>query len=81
MLSTLYMVYLLLHAIIKKISKMKSLDELYDLHIKEEVEHLGRGGANSERGGKHALIHVLAAEKNITPLNFWFSPNPTTHQL
>ena len=32
-----------------------------------EVEHLGKGGANSERGGKHAIIHVLAAEKGITP--------------
>lgn len=31
------------------------------------VEHLGKGGANSETGGKHAIPHVLAAEKGITP--------------
>ena len=30
-----------------------------------EVEHLGKGGADSERGGKHALPHVLAEEHNI----------------
>jgi hypothetical protein len=32
------------------------------------VEHLGQGGADSERGGKHAIPHVLADEKGITPL-------------
>ena len=31
------------------------------------VEHLGQGGADSERGGKHAIPHVLAEEKGITP--------------
>ena len=31
------------------------------------VEHLGKGGADSERGGKHAIPHVLATEKGITP--------------
>jgi len=30
-----------------------------------EVEHLGKGGADSERGGKHAIRHVLAEEKGI----------------
>lgn len=29
------------------------------------VEHLGKGGSDSERGGKHALPHVLAEEKGI----------------
>ena len=32
-----------------------------------EVEHLGKGSADSEQGGKHALPHVLADEKGITP--------------
>lgn len=32
-----------------------------------EVEHLGKGGADSERGGKHAIVHVLADEKGVTP--------------
>ena len=32
------------------------------------VEHLGQGGADSERGGKHAIPHVLAEEKGITPI-------------
>jgi len=31
------------------------------------VEHLGKGHADSERGGKHALLHVLAQERGITP--------------
>jgi len=31
------------------------------------VEHLGKGGADSEKGGKHAIPHVLAAERDITP--------------
>lgn len=31
------------------------------------VEHLGKGHANSERGGKHALLHVLAQERGIAP--------------
>ncbi|MCL5952148.1 MAG: hypothetical protein M1132_10595 [Chloroflexi bacterium] len=31
------------------------------------VEHLGKGGADSEQGGKHAIPHVLAAEKGINP--------------
>ncbi len=31
------------------------------------VEHLGKGSAESEQGGKHALPHVLAEEKGITP--------------
>lgn len=30
------------------------------------VEHLGKGGVDSEKGGKHALPHVLAEEKGIT---------------
>jgi hypothetical protein len=30
------------------------------------VEHLGQGDADSERGGKQALLHVLAEEKGIT---------------
>lgn len=30
-----------------------------------EVEHLGKGSADSESGGKHAISHVLAAEKGI----------------
>lgn len=32
-----------------------------------EVGHLGKGGADSEQGGKHAIPHVLAVEKGITP--------------
>ena len=31
------------------------------------VEHLGQGGFDSEHGGRHALPHVLAGEKGITP--------------
>lgn len=31
------------------------------------IDHLGKGGADSERGGKHAIPHVLAEEKGITP--------------
>ena len=31
------------------------------------IKHLGKGGADSERGGKHAIPHILAAEKGITP--------------
>lgn len=31
------------------------------------VDHLGKGGADSERGGKHAIPHVLAEERGITP--------------
>ncbi len=31
------------------------------------VDHLGKGGADSERGGKHAIPHVLAAERGINP--------------
>jgi hypothetical protein len=31
------------------------------------VEHLGRGPADSEKGGKHALHHVLAKERSVTP--------------
>jgi len=31
------------------------------------VEHLGRGGADSECGGKHAIPHVLAEERGIEP--------------
>jgi hypothetical protein len=30
-----------------------------------EIEHLGKGGADSEQGGKHAIPHVLAEEKGI----------------
>lgn len=32
-----------------------------------EVEHLGKGGADSESGGKHAIPHVLAEGKGILP--------------
>lgn len=32
-----------------------------------EVEHLGKGGADSELGGKHAIPHVLATERGIAP--------------
>jgi hypothetical protein len=32
------------------------------------VEHLGKGHADSERGGKSALVHVLAVERGITPV-------------
>ncbi len=31
------------------------------------VEHLGKGGADSEQGGKHAIPHVLADSQGITP--------------
>jgi len=31
------------------------------------VEHLGKGGADSEHGGKHAIPHVLAEERGISP--------------
>lgn len=30
-----------------------------------EVEHLGKGAADSEQGGKHAIPHVLAAESGV----------------
>src|SRR5258706_1432668 len=39
----------------------------YLFSVDGEVEHLGKGSADSEQGGKHALPHVLAAEKNIVP--------------
>lgn len=32
-----------------------------------EVEHLGKGGSDSEKGGKHAIAHVLAEEVGIKP--------------
>jgi hypothetical protein len=32
------------------------------------VEHLGKGGEDSERGGKHALLHVLAEARGVTPV-------------
>jgi hypothetical protein len=32
------------------------------------VEHLGKGSADSERGGKHAIPHILASERGIEPL-------------
>ena len=32
------------------------------------VEHLGKGGPDSECGGKHAIPHVLAEEKGIEPM-------------
>lgn len=38
----------------------------YLFSIDGEVEHLGKGSADSEQGGKHALPHVLASEKGIT---------------
>jgi hypothetical protein len=31
------------------------------------VEHLGKGGSDSERGGKHAIPHILASERGIEP--------------
>jgi len=31
------------------------------------VGHLGTGGVDSERGGKHAIPHVLAEERGIEP--------------
>ncbi len=31
------------------------------------VQHLGKGHADSEHGGKHALLHVLAKERGVTP--------------
>jgi len=31
------------------------------------VGHFGKGGADSERGGKHAIPHVLADERGIEP--------------
>jgi len=39
----------------------------YLFSLDGEVQHLGKGGADSELGGKHALCHVLSEEKNITP--------------
>ena len=39
----------------------------YLFSVDGEVEHLGKGSADSEQGGKHALPHVLAAEKGIVP--------------
>lgn len=38
----------------------------YLFSVDGEVEHLGKGSADSEQGGKHALPHVLAEEKGIT---------------
>ncbi len=37
----------------------------YLFSIDGEVEHLGKGDADSEHGGKHAIPHVLAGEKGI----------------
>src|SRR5690606_31348994 len=31
------------------------------------IDHLGKGGADSEKGGKHAIPHVLAEERGIDP--------------
>jgi hypothetical protein len=31
------------------------------------IDHLGKGGADSEKGGKHAIPHILAEEKGIDP--------------
>lgn len=39
----------------------------YLFSVDGEVEHLGKGSADSEQGGKHALPHVLAAERGIIP--------------
>lgn len=39
----------------------------YLFSIDGEVEHLGKGSADSEQGGKHAIPHVLAKEKGIIP--------------
>lgn len=39
----------------------------YFFSMDGEVEHLGKGGADSEQGGKHAIPHVLAGERGITP--------------
>lgn len=45
------------------------------------VEHLGKGGADSERGGKHALPHVLADVKGITPQVSISLINPSTGEI
>lgn len=37
----------------------------YLFSIDGGVEHLGKGGADSEQGGKHAIPHVLAKEQNL----------------
>ncbi len=37
----------------------------YLFSLDGSVEHLGKGSADSERGGKHAIPHVLADELNI----------------
>ncbi len=39
----------------------------YMFSLDGEVKHLGKGGADSELGGKHAIPHVLAEEKGIAP--------------
>jgi energy-coupling factor transporter ATP-binding protein EcfA2 len=39
----------------------------YLFSLDGSVEHLGKGNENSERGGKHALPHVLAEELEIPP--------------
>lgn len=39
----------------------------YLFSLDGEVKHLGQGGEDSERGGKHAIPHVLAHEKGIKP--------------
>lgn len=38
----------------------------YLFSIDGSVEHLGKGSADSERGGKHAIPHVLAEKSEIT---------------
>lgn len=38
----------------------------YLFSVDGEVEHLGKGDADSEHGGKHAIPHVLADERGIS---------------
>lgn len=39
----------------------------YLFSVDGEVAHLGKGGPDSEQGGKHAIPHVLANERGINP--------------
>ncbi len=53
----------------------------YLFSVDGEVEHLGKGSADSEQGGKHALPHVLAAEKGIIPQVTADFVNTTTGEI
>ncbi len=44
------------------------------------VDHLGKGGADSEKGGKHALQHILAVEKGIDSKISIQLHNPDTNE-